>query len=114
MQRLQSGVNYGIALFAYNEKGDSDGYRVPIYTLKNPEKQTDLMPKTPSIEDIRPYLPVIMGALGGVVLMALLITMAIRMRTKASNDGRRGRDSNTVNSSCANGTPPSDHLHNGN
>lgn len=87
--------------------------RVPIYTLKNPEKQTDLMPTASLMEDIRPFLPIIMGASGGLVLMGLLIILVVRVRGKSNE--RRGRDINTVNSSCANRTPPSDHhLHTGN
>lgn len=110
IRNLQSGVNYGIGLFAFNDKGESDVARVPIYTLKNPEKQTDLMPKVSLIEDIRPFLPIIMGASGGLVLMGALIILAMRMRGPGND-----RDINTVNSSCANRTPPSDHhLHNGN
>lgn len=105
IKSLQSGVNYGIGLFAHNEKGESDGVRVPIYTLKNPEKQTDVMPKTSLIEDIRPFLPIIMGASGGLLVMGLLIVIVVRVRVSSSN----GRDRNIVNSSCANGTPPSDH-----
>lgn len=113
IHQLQSGVNYGIRLFAYNDKGESESTRVPIYTLKSPEKQTDLMLKTRLIEDIRPFLPIIMGASGGLLVMGLLIVIVVRIKG-GRNDRLRGRDTNTVNSSCANRTPPSDHLHNGN
>lgn len=83
---------------------------MPIYTLKNPEKQTDLMPRAPLIDDIRPFLPVIMGASGGLLLMGLLVVLVVRLRSPRGS----GRDINTVNSSCAHSSPPSDNLHNGN
>lgn len=117
LHSLQSGVNYGVKLFAFNDKGASNVTRVPIYTLKNPEKQTDFMAKAPLIEEIRPFLPVIMGASGGLVLMGLLIIVVVRMRCARDDQQQHhhhGRDINTVNSSCGNHSPPSDRLHTGN
>lgn len=105
IHNLQSGVNYGIKMYAFNEKGDSKGVGIPIYTLKGPEKQTDLISLAPDIEDIRPFLPIIMGASAGIVLIGLMIVMFIRHQ-------RRSKD--TVNNTCANGgTPTSNRLSDG-
>lgn len=87
MPSLQSGVNYGIRLFAFNQKGNSNETRVSISTLKNPEKQTDYMPLAPTMEDLKPFLPVIMGAVGGLLLIALLIIAVVRSRGGGREDG---------------------------
>lgn len=99
IHKLMSGVHYSVELFAYNEKGSSDGTRLSIYTLKNPEKQTDfVIPMSPLIEDIKPFLPIILGAAGGVLLIGLLITVVVR--SCSGGGGRReDRNGNPVNSS---------------
>lgn len=93
INNLLSGVHYGVRMLAFNEKGESDGTRVPIYTLKNPEKQTDfIIPMAPVMEDIKPFLPIIYGALGGLLLIGLLIVVVVRSR-----GGREERNMNLVN-----------------
>lgn len=96
INNLLSGVHYGVRMLAFNEKGESDGTRLPIYTLKNPEKQTDfIIPMAPVMEDIKPFLPIIYGALGGLLLIGLLIVVVVRSRS----GGGRGdeRNMNLVN-----------------
>lgn len=99
MHKLQSGVQYGIKVFAFNQKGDSEPTRVTIHTLKNPEKQTDFMPMPLTIEDLKPFLPIIMGALGGLLLIGFLVIAVVRSRGSGS---REDRSMNAVNSRGAN------------
>lgn len=87
----------------------SEGTRVPVYTLKNPEKQTDYIATAPVMEEIKPFLPIIMGASGGLVLIGLLIIIIVRMRSSGGQD----RNMNTVNNTCANHTPTNNNLSNG-
>lgn len=110
MRHLQSGVHYGLELFAVNEKGESGATRVPVYTLKNPEKQTDFIATAPVMEEIKPFLPIIMGAAGGLVLIGLLVIVIVRCRTSSSGPDR---GLNTVNNTCANHTPTNNNLSNG-
>lgn len=109
IHQLQSGVHYGVELFAENDKGESERTRVPVYTLKNPEKQTDYIATAPVMEEIKPFLPIIMGASGGLVLIGLLIIIIVRMRSS----GGQERNMNTVNNTCANHTPTNNTLSNG-
>lgn len=106
---LQSGVDYGIQLKAFNEKGGSNYTRLLACTLKNPEKQTDLISTAPVIEDIKPFLAILMGGVGGLVLIALLIVIIVRLRGSSGQE----RGLNTVNNTCANHTP-TNNLSNGN
>lgn len=92
-------MQYGIKVFAFNQKGDSEPTRVTIHTLKNPEKQTDFMPMPLTIEDLKPFLPIIMGALGGLLLIGFLIIAVVRSRGSGS---REDRSMNAVNSRGAN------------
>lgn len=104
IKHLQSEAHYGILLFAYNEKGESEGTRMPIYTLKNPEKQTDFIPMALlSMEHLKPFLPIILGATGGFLLIALLIIAVVK---SARGSREEGRDLNPVNSRSSNQLSP--------
>lgn len=61
------------------------------------------------MEEIKPFLPIIMGASGGLVLIGLLIIIIVRMRSSGGQD----RNMNTVNNTCANHTPTNNNLSNG-
>lgn len=76
--------------------------RITAYTLKNPEKQTDYIVTAPVIEDIKPFLAILMGAVGGLVLIALLIVVIVRLRGSSGQDRNLN---NIVNNTCANHTP---------
>uniref|UniRef100_A0A1A9X2I9 Nephrin n=1 Tax=Glossina brevipalpis TaxID=37001 RepID=A0A1A9X2I9_9MUSC len=86
---LIPGAGYNVFLIAHNSKGRSNATILQVYTLKDPEKQTDLsLAYAPVIEDIRPFLGILVGIVGSIVLVALIIVIIVRMR------GSTGRDRN--------------------
>ncbi|KAL5287698.1 hypothetical protein ACFFRR_008543 [Megaselia abdita] len=87
---LVPGVAYNVFLVAQNNKGRSNATILhEVYTLKDPEKQTDIsLAYAPVIEDIRPFLGILVGIVGSIVLVALIIVIIVRMR------GSSGRDRN--------------------
>lgn len=89
---LEPGLYYGVELLAYNEKGESGRVRVPVYTLQNPEKQSEFIRIAPNFRDIKPYLPIIYGAVGGLLLIVLLITVILSCRRTSGTDARRQRN----------------------
>lgn len=102
---LNSGVHYGVRVFAYNEKGESEEVRVPIFTFKNPEKQTDFIPMAPLVlEDLKPFLPLIFGACVGVLCIGLVIIVVVRVCNRGGGSSRRRTNVNSVNSNNSNAT----------
>ncbi|XP_055382448.1 uncharacterized protein LOC129612717 [Condylostylus longicornis] len=109
---LVPGVGYNVFLIAHNSKGRSNATIMQVYTLKDPEKQTapvlhffstDLsLAYAPVIEDIRPFLGILIGAVGSIFLVALIIVIVVRMR------GSSGRDRNNYSHQVSRDT-----LHNG-
>ncbi|XP_017150580.1 uncharacterized protein LOC108160840 isoform X5 [Drosophila miranda] len=86
---LVPGMGYNVFLIAQNSKGRSNATILQVYTLKDPEKQTDLsLAYAPVIEDIRPFLGILAGIVGSVFLVALIIVIVVRVR------GSTGRDRN--------------------
>ncbi|XP_043947972.1 nephrin isoform X6 [Drosophila biarmipes] len=86
---LMPGMGYNVFLIAHNSKGRSNATILQVYTLKDPEKQTDLsLAYAPVIEDIRPFLGILAGIVGSVFLVALIIVIVVRVR------GSSGRDRN--------------------
>ncbi|XP_041563249.1 uncharacterized protein LOC108143469 isoform X4 [Drosophila elegans] len=86
---LVPGMGYNVFLIAHNSKGRSNATILQVYTLKDPEKQTDLsLAYAPVIEDIRPFLGILAGVVGSVFLVALIIVIVVRVR------GSSGRDRN--------------------
>ncbi|KPU75857.1 uncharacterized protein Dana_GF12266, isoform E [Drosophila ananassae] len=86
---LVPGMGYNVFLLAHNSKGRSNATILQVYTLKDPEKQTDLsLAYAPVIEDIRPFLGILAGIVGSIFLVALIIVIVVRVR------GSSGRDRN--------------------
>ncbi|XP_017093812.1 protein turtle homolog B isoform X2 [Drosophila bipectinata] len=86
---LVPGMGYNVFLIAHNSKGRSNATILQVYTLKDPEKQTDLsLAYAPVIEDIRPFLGILAGIVGSIFLVALIIVIVVRVR------GSSGRDRN--------------------
>uniref|UniRef100_A0A1B0CFD3 Fibronectin type-III domain-containing protein n=1 Tax=Lutzomyia longipalpis TaxID=7200 RepID=A0A1B0CFD3_LUTLO len=92
---LQSGVEYILLFAATNSKGTSKSVRLNAYTLKNPEKQTDMALGAPVIEDMKPFLAILLGVVGGLVFIAFVIVFIVRLR------GSSGRDHNNCTSHIA-------------
>ncbi|XP_059607786.1 nephrin-like [Phlebotomus argentipes] len=92
---LQSGIEFILLFAATNAKGTSKSTRVNAYTLKNPEKQTDLALGAPVIEDMKPFLAILLGVVGGLVFIAFVIVFIVRLR------GSSGRDHNNCTSHLA-------------
>ncbi|XP_073844947.1 uncharacterized protein isoform X2 [Musca autumnalis] len=86
---LIPGAGYNVFLVAHNSKGRSNATILQVYTLKDPEKQTDLsLAYAPVIEDIRPFLGILVGIVVSIILVAFIIVIIVRMR------GSSGRDRN--------------------
>lgn len=76
-------------MIAQNRKGRSNSTVLQVYTLKNPEKQTDLsLASGPAIENMKPFLAILLGIVGGMMFIAIVIVFIVRMR------GSSGRDRN--------------------
>ncbi|XP_037916377.1 nephrin isoform X1 [Hermetia illucens] len=100
---LIPGMGYNVFLVAQNRKGRSNSTVLQVYTLKDPEKQTDLsLAYAPVIEDIRPFLGILLGIVGSIFLVALIIVIIVRMR------GSSGRDRHNYSHQVSRDT-----LHNG-
>ncbi|XP_017481561.1 PREDICTED: uncharacterized protein LOC108370691, partial [Rhagoletis zephyria] len=112
---LVPGIGYNVFLVAHNTKGRSNATILQVYTLKDPEKQTDLsLAYAPVIEDIRPFLGILVGIVASIFLVALIIVIIVRMR------GSSGRDRNNYSHPSAasgrgnnNGSVSIGTLHNG-
>lgn len=77
VRNLNAGVGYNVFLIAQNAKGRSNSTVRQVFTLNNPEKQTDtssLLASTPSFASIKTWLPYcLFGVAGCITIMAMLI-----------------------------------------
>lgn len=88
---LNSGIGYNVFLIAQNEKGRSNSTVRQVYTLKNPEKQTDIsLASTPAIANMKPFLAILLGCVGGMMLIAVVIVFIVRMRGSSGRDRAEG------------------------
>ncbi|XP_062134765.1 nephrin isoform X4 [Drosophila sulfurigaster albostrigata] len=102
---LVPGMGYNVFLIAHNSKGRSNATILQVYTLKDPEKQTDYLPAyAPVIEDIRPFLGILAGIVGSIFLVAIIIAVVVRVRGSSGRDrnnyshpGNGGSSSSTAN-----------------
>lgn len=95
LRNLNSGVGYNVFLIAQNAKGRSNSTVRQVYTLNNPEKQTDtsssLLASTPTFAHIKALLPFILfGCAGCVAIMAIVIIFVIRMRSNRDSSSTNG------------------------
>lgn len=100
LRNLNSGVGYNVFLIAQNAKGRSNSTVRQVFTLNNPEKQTDtssLLASTPAIANIKSLLPLLSGCAGSVVLMAIIILVIVRIRKNRDGGGNNGGSNNTTN-----------------
>lgn len=94
LRSLNSGVGYNVFLIASNAKGRSNSTVRQVFTLNNPEKQTDtssLLASTPSLANLKTFLPfVLFGCAGAIALTAIIVVFIIRKRANgtanSSND----------------------------
>lgn len=94
LRSLNSGVGYNVFLIASNAKGRSNSTVRQVFTLNNPEKQTDtssLLASTPSLANLKTFLPfVLFGCAGAIALTAIIVVFIIRKRannsTNSTND----------------------------
>jgi hypothetical protein len=100
LKGLAPGNEYEIVLSAVNKKGRSAPFSLSSYTLKVPEKHTDLaMTVTTALMQRREILMMLAGSVIGIIVIALLITIVAKAR------GSRGLDSKPMASSL----PPMPH-----
>ncbi|XP_064551896.1 nephrin isoform X4 [Drosophila montana] len=101
---LVPGMGYNVFLIAHNSKGRSNATILQVYTLKDPEKQTD-QPRAYGhvIEDIRPFLGILAGIVGSVFLVALIIVVVVRVRGSSGRDRNNYSHPGNGGSSTANG-----------
>lgn len=58
-----------------------------VYTLKNPEKQTDhSLAQSPAIENMKPFLALLLGVVGGMMAIAVIIVVLVRIRGSSGHD----------------------------
>jgi hypothetical protein len=101
LKGLNPGNEYEIVLSAVNKKGRSPPFSLSAYTLKVPEKHTDLaMTVTTALMQKREILMMLAGSVIGIIVIALLITIVAKVR------GSRGLDSKPMTSSSL---PPMPH-----
>ncbi|KAL7017506.1 hypothetical protein ACKWTF_010402 [Chironomus riparius] len=81
LKGLNPGQEYDIVLSAINKKGRSSSYVISAYTLKMPEKHTDLaLSVTTALMQKREILMMVAGSVIGIIVIALLITIVAKMR----------------------------------
>lgn len=106
---LDAGMGYDIILASINKKGRSDLTVIKAYTLKNPEKQTDLsLAYSPAIEHMKPFLGTLLGIVGALFLIAVIIVIVVQMRGSSGRDrnncpSHTRQDTLTTSSSSRNG-----------
>ncbi|EDS34171.1 conserved hypothetical protein [Culex quinquefasciatus] len=95
LKGLEPGVGYNIYLSAKNSKGSSDLTYLQAFTVKNPEKQTDLsLVYAPTLHQIKPFIGTLVGAVAAVISLASIVVCVTRLRggsgSGADRDGRAG------------------------
>ncbi|XP_031626202.1 nephrin-like isoform X1 [Contarinia nasturtii] len=90
LRNLISGIEYNVFLIAQNAKGRSNSTIRQVYTLNNPEKQTDtssLLASTPSLAKLKSLLPFLLfGCAGAIALTAIIVVFIIRKRANQSSN----------------------------
>lgn len=101
LKGLNPGNEYEVVLSAVNKKGRSPPFVLSAYTLKVPEKHTDLaMTVTTALMQKREILMTLAGSVIGIIVIALIITIVAKVR------GSRGLDSKPMSTSCSLPPPP--------
>ncbi|KAF5301916.1 hypothetical protein FQA39_LY10571 [Lamprigera yunnana] len=80
---LESGLGFQIALYAINKKGKSLTAYLQTFTLKSAEKHTAL---TPVLLHITPILGILIGVVTALILIAVIIVLVKRLRTRRLQD----------------------------
>lgn len=93
---MNAGVGYNVFLIAQNAKGRSNSTVRQVYTLKSPEKQTDVsLASAPAIANMKPFLAILLGCVGGMMLIAIIIVLIVRMRGSSGRDRAETYPANT-------------------
>lgn len=83
-------------MYAQNAKGRSNSTVRQVFTLNNPEKQTDtssLLASTPSLANLKALLPFLLfGCAGTIALAAIIVVFVIRKRANRSNSSNSTND----------------------
>lgn len=91
-----SGVGYNVFLIAQNTKGRSNSTVRQVFTLNNPEKQTDtssLLASTPSLSNLKILVPFLLfGCAGMIAMTAIVVVFIIRKRANRSIDSNSTND----------------------
>ncbi|XP_055605668.1 uncharacterized protein LOC129753845 [Uranotaenia lowii] len=100
LKGLEPGVGYNIFLSARNSKGASDPTYLQAFTLKNPEKQTDLsLVYAPTLHQIKPFIGTLLGVVAAIISIASIIVCITRLRGSAGRD----RDCSNMSTNDASG-----------
>lgn len=95
LKGLNPGQEYDIVMSAINKKGRSTPYVISAYTLKMPEKHTDLaLSVTTALMLKREILMMVAGSIVGIIVIALLIAVVAKLR-----GSRRGLESKAMTAS---------------
>uniref|UniRef100_A0AAG5CUT4 Fibronectin type-III domain-containing protein n=1 Tax=Anopheles atroparvus TaxID=41427 RepID=A0AAG5CUT4_ANOAO len=100
LKGLEPGVGYNIILTAKNTKGSSDPTYLQAFTLKNPEKQTDLsLVYSPTLLQIKPFIGTLLGVVAAIISIASIIVCVTRLRGSAGRDRDCGSNMSTNDAS---------------
>ncbi|XP_058116019.1 nephrin [Anopheles ziemanni] len=100
LKGLEPGVGYNIILTAKNSKGSSDPTYLQAFTLKNPEKQTDLsLVYSPALLQIKPFIGTLLGVVAAIISIASIIVCVTRLRGSAGRDRDCGSNMSTNDAS---------------
>ncbi|CRL07921.1 CLUMA_CG020866, isoform A, partial [Clunio marinus] len=89
LKGLNPGSEYEVVLSAVNKKGRSMPFSLLTYTLKVPEKHTDLAATvTTTLMQKRELLMMLAGSIIGIISIALMITIAARLRGSRRLDSK--------------------------
>ncbi|XP_035894602.1 uncharacterized protein LOC118504344 isoform X3 [Anopheles stephensi] len=100
LKGLEPGVGYDIILTAKNSKGSSDPTYLQAFTLKNPEKQTDLsLVYSPALLQIKPFIGTLLGVVAALISIASIIVCVTRLRGSAGRDRDCGSNMSTNDAS---------------
>lgn len=94
LRSLKSGVGYNVFLIASNAKGRSNSTVRQVFTVSNPEKQTDtssLLASTPSLANLKTFLPLLLlGCAGAIAMTAIVVVYIVRkhanLNSSSTND----------------------------
>ncbi|XP_052863165.1 nephrin-like [Anopheles cruzii] len=100
LKGLEAGVGYNVILTAKNSKGSSDPTYLQAFTLKNPEKQTDLsLVYAPALLQIKPFIGTLLGVVAAIISIASIIVCVTRLRGSAGRDRDCGSNMSTNDAS---------------